>query len=192
MRTEIKRVYREALPKMKLVGKRYGEADKVNGFFGQKWSEWFANDWFAPLKTEAAEEPFPDCDAFIGLCRVKEGEPFQYWIGVFLPTDFPVPAGYDSVTLEAGDVGVAWVYGKEPDVYTACCLACLREHGMEWTCDSDGAKWCFERYVCPRFTQPDEQGNIILDLCYYVKETPFDHTENTAAAAAAANQVPST
>ena len=35
--------------------------------------------------------------------------------------------------------------------------------------DKDGVQWCFERYVCPRFTDPDEQGNVILDMCYYVK-----------------------
>ena len=23
--------------------------------------------------------------------------------------------------------------------------------------------WCFERYNCPRFTSPDNNGNIILD-----------------------------
>jgi hypothetical protein len=23
--------------------------------------------------------------------------------------------------------------------------------------------WCFERYNCPRFTTPDEKGNVILD-----------------------------
>lgn len=166
---EIKRVYRQSMPKMKLVGKCYREEDKANGTFGNKWGEWFENDWFSPLKMQDAGEPFADCDAFIGLCRVKEGEPFQYWIGVFLPVGFPVPEGYDSVTLEAGDIGVAWVYGKEPDIYTCCCLERLGENGMEWAADRDGVRWCFERYVCPRFTSPDELGNVILDMCYYVK-----------------------
>ena len=23
--------------------------------------------------------------------------------------------------------------------------------------------WCFERYNCPRYTTPDENGNVILD-----------------------------
>ncbi len=34
----------------------------------------------------------------------------------------------------------------------------------------DGAFWFFERYQCPRFTTPDEKGNVILDMCYFVKE----------------------
>ena len=166
---QIKRVYRQSMPHMKLVGKCYREGDRVNGTFGHKWNEWFQNAWFSPLTMPDTAEPFADCGAYIGLCRCKEGEPFQYWIGVFLPTDFPVPEGYDSVTLDAGDIGVAWVYGKKPDIYTYCCLERLKEDGMEWTADRNGVKWCFERYVCPRFTAPDEQGNVILDMCYYVK-----------------------
>ncbi len=35
--------------------------------------------------------------------------------------------------------------------------------------DSSGAWWFFERYVDPRFTKPDPQGNQILDICHYVK-----------------------
>ena len=31
------------------------------------------------------------------------------------------------------------------------------EHGPNW------GDWCFERYNCPRFTSPDEAGNVILD-----------------------------
>ena len=31
-------------------------------------------------------------------------------------------------------------------------------------------EWCFERYCCPRFTTPDEKGNIILDICFYLNK----------------------
>lgn len=166
---EIQRVYRQSMPAMKLVGKCYYEDEKINGTFAHRWSEWFEKDWFAPLQMAETTEPFEDSRAVIGLCRCKEGEPFAYWIGVFLPLDAPVPDGYDSVALDAGDIGVAWVYGKEPDIYTHCCLESLRDAGMEWTADANGVKWCFERYVCPRFTVPDEEGNVILDMCFSVK-----------------------
>lgn len=167
---EIKRVYSQSMPAMKLVGRRYTEADRQNGTFGCKWSEWFENDLFSPLKMPDTAEPFEDCDAYIGLCRMKEGEPFEYWIGVFLPPDFPVAEGYDSVLLDAGEIGVAWVCGKEPDIYFCCCLEKLKEAGLEWTADKNGVKWCFERYVRPRFLAPDENGDVILDMCYYVTE----------------------
>lgn len=167
---EIKRMYRQTLPAIKLVGKSYGDQDKTGGTFAGKWAEWFQNDWFAPLHIPGTAEPFEDCNAYIGLCRCKEGEPFHYWIGVFLPLDFAVPDGYDSVTLDAGEIGVAWIYGKEPDIYTYCCLNQLKtEIGFEWTANKDGVRWCFERYACPRFTEPDEKGNRILDMCFYGK-----------------------
>lgn len=76
---EIKRVYRQTMPAVKLVGRCYREEDKENGVFANKWGEWFQNDLFAPLQlSDAGEEPFEDCDAYIGLCRCKEGEPFQF------------------------------------------------------------------------------------------------------------------
>lgn len=167
---EIKRVYRQSIPAVKLVGRCYKEEDKVNGTFGSKWGEWFQNNLFAPLALLSAEAgPFEDCDAYIGLCRCKEGEPFQYWIGALMPPDAPVPDGYDSVSLDAGDLAVCWVYGKEPDIYTHCCLERLQEEGFEWTADRNGVMWCMERYACPRFTTPDSAGNVILDMCFYVK-----------------------
>ena len=45
----------------------------------------------------------------------------------------------------------------------------LEEEGFAWKADKDGVMWCFERYSCPRFTTPDEEGNVILDMCFYVK-----------------------
>lgn len=167
---EIKRVYRQELPELKLVGRCYGDADRVDGTFAQKWGEWFQENLFEPLKLpDRGEEPFEDCGAPIGLCRCREGEPFQYWIGMFVPPDAPVPEGYDSVSLDAGEIAVCWVYGREPEIYTHCCLSRLEEEGLAWTADKNGVKWCFERYSCPRFTSPDDGGNVILDMCFYVK-----------------------
>ena len=38
-------------------------------------------------------------------------------------------------------------------------LEAIRAKGMTRFEDN----WCFERYQCPRFTAPDENGNVILD-----------------------------
>lgn len=167
--SKIKKIYTQSLPAMKLVGKCYHEDEKQNGTFAAKWAEWFAKDWFSPLLLpEAAGEPFEDCNAYIGLCRCKEGEPFAYWIGVFMPLDAPVPDGYESVEFKACEIAVCWIYGKEPEIYSTCCLDALKQQGYEWTADRDGIRWCFERYVCPRFTQPDRDGNVILDMCFSI------------------------
>ena len=44
----------------------------------------------------------------------------------------------------------------------------MKKQGMEIISDEAGAYWFFERYTCPRFTTPDEDGNVILDICQYV------------------------
>ena len=46
-----------------------------------------------------------------------------------------------------------------------CCKECGRyaECGGRETC---GAYWCFERCGCPGFTEPDAEGNVILDQCF--------------------------
>ncbi|MGX6443548.1 hypothetical protein ACWM35_10045 [Neobacillus sp. K501] len=41
--------------------------------------------------------------------------------------------------------------------------------GYELETDEAGAWWFFERYGCPRFTTPDKDGNVILDICHFVK-----------------------
>ena len=56
------------------------------------------------------------------------------------------------------------LFGKEDKCWTK-----LNEDGYKVIADDEGACWFFERYGCPRFTTPDEKGNVILDICYYVK-----------------------
>ena len=39
---------------------------------------------------------------------------------------------------------------------------------MELWKDENGAIWSFENCLCPRYTTPDDNGNVILDYCYFV------------------------
>jgi hypothetical protein len=43
-------------------------------------------------------------------------------------------------------------------------MAAFTEQG--WNYSEKG--WFFERYNSPRFTVPDEKGNVILDICAYL------------------------
>lgn len=171
---DIVKVYRQEIPAMRFIGKEYGDADRVNGMFGAVWGTWFANNWFAPLENQIGDAwkgVYEDSDAYVGLMRWKEGEPFAYWVGMFAPADSPVPEGYASCDFPAAALGVCWVYGKEPEVYGIECKCgeSLSKENLTVVTDGEGAYWFFERYGCPRFTTPDEQGNIILDVCHYVK-----------------------
>lgn len=105
------------------------------------------------------------------MMRFKEGEPFEYWIGEFVLPDTKAPEGFLSLDFQESSLGVNWIYGKESEVFSFGdkCLEKITDAGMEIKSDNNGAVWSFERYGCPRFTTPDENGNIILDYCFFVK-----------------------
>lgn len=168
---KIIRTYRQKVPAMRFIGRKYLDADRVDGTFAAHWGEWFKQGWFEKLQsTFDPKALYEDGDATVGLMRWKEEEPFEYWIGVFCPEGTPVPEGFLSVDFPPATLGVAWVYGKEPEIYGQEyeCAETLKKQGMEIISDEAGAYWFFERYTCPRFTTPDEDGNVILDICQYV------------------------
>jgi len=174
MSVEIIKVYRQEVPALRFIGKKYGDNDRIDGMFGKHWGDWFQNGWFGLIEKQTNKDLksiYEDGDAYIGLMRWKEGEPFEYWIGIFMPENTPVPDGYEYHDFPKAALGVCWVHGKEPDIYM-----CeedygkkLKENGYEVIKDNENAQWFFERYACPRFTTPDENGKVILDICYYIK-----------------------
>lgn len=171
---EITNAYAQTLPATRFVGIKYGDADRVNGGFGSQWGEWFASSRFQKLEVLLKDEfskEYEDAAAYVGLMRWKEGEPFEYWIGMFLPVGIEVPEGYSHIDLPGGKLGVCWIHGPEGELYCKedKCAERLTKEGYEFVSDSEGAWWFFERYVCPRFTTPDEEGNVTLDICHFVK-----------------------
>ena len=169
---EIIKIYKQSMAVSRFIGKKYGDDDRVDGGFGARWDEWFTNGWFGEIKNQidkTAKTVCDDGDAPIGLQRWKNGEPFEYWIGIFTPEDTTVPEGYLSRDFPKSELGVCWVYGDDVFFYEPKCGEMLMNNGFEIVNDESDACWFFERCVSPRFTEKDEKGNIILDICYYVK-----------------------
>lgn len=171
---EIVKTYKQEIPATRFIGIKYSDKDRVNGVFASKWEEWFETGRFAKLEsflTDGFRDEYEDSDAYIGLMRFKEGEEFEYWIGMFLPEGTIAPEGYEYIDFPKSNLGVCWIYGLEPEIYCKEdeCAKKLSEEGYEIVSDKEGAYWFFERYVCPRFTNPDESGKVILDICYFVK-----------------------
>ncbi len=176
MSIEIIKVYKEHMPSLRFIGKCYTNVDKDG--FGHKWNEWFQKGWFDELKK--LDTPNDIENGCIGLMGCSEEESsFQYWIGMFFSQDTPVPDGYDYVDIPEGDIGTCWIYGKEKsgEIYGEIphnmCMEKLKENGMgncrdNFHGNSQKWYWFFERYNCPRFTTPDEKGNIILDYSMYI------------------------
>lgn len=114
-------VYQQSVPALAFVGRRYGDSDRMQGGFGHLWDEWFQNGWFAPyqhLIDESFLERYPEASAPVGLMRFLEGEPFEYWIGMFVPqANNATPEGTTRVELPKADFGIGWVEGDWCDVF---------------------------------------------------------------------------
>lgn len=170
----IVKCYKQQIPATRFIGKKYGDSDRVDGMFGKHWGDWFANGWFdvieKQLDGQSLKSVYEDGDAYIGLMRCKEGEPFEYWIGIFMPQGTEVPDGYDSIDFDAAALGVAWIKGPEAELYghEDECFQRMEQENMHMLPDKAGAWWFFERYGCPRFTTPDENGHVTLDICAFV------------------------
>ncbi|MCL2158512.1 MAG: GyrI-like domain-containing protein [Oscillospiraceae bacterium] len=168
----IVRVYRESLPAVRFVGKKYGEHDRAEGSFAAKWGEWFSSGWFSAVEKEIELIP-KECEggAYIGLMRQKNGN-FEYWIGMFAAAGSPVPLGFSYVDIPSGEIATAWIYGSQDngeiygkDAHDAC-LEKFADKGWQFADDS----YFFERYQCPRFTNADKDQKVILDYCIYLKK----------------------
>ncbi len=167
---EIVKVYRESLPNLRLIGKRYTEADRDEyGGFSVAWGKWFENDWFSPLEKLGS---LPEAEgAYMGCMRCIDE--FEYWIGMFFPEGTQVPDGYMYIDIPSGNIGTCWIYGSEDngeifgqEIYSMC-VSEIIDRG--WKLSKN--PWVFERYNCPRYTTRDEKGKVILDYCIYLQDS---------------------
>lgn len=159
---EITKVYREQLPAVRLIGRKYGKKDADDsGAFAGIWEQWFQEGLFAPL--DALPLAGPEPGAYLGFMQLTPE--LEYWIGVFCQEGTVPPDGYEALDIEPSDLGVCWIQGPEEEVYgrEQACIDALRDAGM------NPIIRCMERYQCPRFTTPDDQGRVILDLCFFLE-----------------------
>ncbi len=154
MAVKIVEVKQETWPKARLIGKKYE--------CGPNWGEWWANNWFEVLESMPC---LPlNGDAYIGAVHIVNSMP-EHWIGMFFSVDTEVPEGFEYVDIEPMVYAVCYLQDQDGsgDFYTMdthdMCLEELKAQGLKRKEDD----WCFERYNCPRFTTPDEDGNVILD-----------------------------
>ena len=179
MAIEIVRVYREHFPALRFIGKCYTNADRDSaGGFGSQWGKWFEKGWFDELaKLSVLQGVESGSLGFMG-CGENENS-FQYWIGFFFPENTPVPEGFSSVDVPAGDVGVCWIKGNAEtrelygEVPHNMCMEKLKENGMGVLRDNlkggtEKWHWFFERYNCQRFTEKAADGTVILDYGMYI------------------------
>lgn len=173
---EIVKAYTQTLPSVRFIGKKYSDTDRVDGGFGFAWKDWMDNESFKPIIESAGgqlilDQLYEDGDACLGLMRYKPEEPFQYWIGLFTPESTIVPEGYEYVDFHHSHLGICWYLGQEPDIYGKEDLAMQKLEGQGYKCvtDEQEAFWFFERYSPKRFNVKDSDGNVVLDIGFFIE-----------------------
>ncbi len=163
------KVYKEEYPALKLIGKRYTDQDRdPSGSFASYWELHFRENWNDVLTQIKHVDGISE--DLVGAMRINESGTFEYWIGALFAPDAQVPDIFQSAHIPAGPLGVCWLYGndKNGELYSTeasdLAMSALKQQG--WNFSDKG--WFFERYNCPRFTTPDEEGNVILDVCAYL------------------------
>ena len=163
---KIIKTFKENIPVMRFIGKKYDDIGH--------WEEWWQNGWFDLLENAMGGADkilglWENGGGYVGVERRTETGEFSYYIGMFTPENTPVPDGFLHIDFSNLSLGTCWIYGKESEVHdTSACKQKLIENGMRIWQDEKGAEWSFENCLCPRYTTPDDKGNIILDYCYFV------------------------
>ena len=150
------------MPKVLVVGKsievdwtKIHEHNPIPAF----WDECFREGMFKKL--EAMEDHVYD-PAYVGYMTME-----KYVCGMLMKLGCPTPGeGFTVDEILPSKVAVGWVKGHEKDVFMNAhklTEKSLEEWGYRY---NPACKWAMEFYNCPRFTEKDEDGRVILD--YYI------------------------
>ncbi|MFY9166475.1 MAG: GyrI-like domain-containing protein [Limnochordia bacterium] len=127
------------------------------------WHQCFDDGTFATLETLREYHVAED---YVGWIGDWGEESFTYICGMLMKPEVPVPEGFEGRILPAGRAAVAWIKGQEAEVLFAAhtvTMEALLGKGYEY---DQAAGWSMELYNCPRYTEPDAKGELILD--YYI------------------------
>ena len=81
---KIIRTYRQKVPAMRFIGRKYLDADRVDGTFAAHWGEWFKQGWFEKLQsTFDPKALYEDGDATVGHA-LERRRALRVLIGVFV------------------------------------------------------------------------------------------------------------
>ncbi len=157
------------LPKIYVIGKelRYSMDAHMKGDnrIGALWNQCFAEELFTTLEKQA---DFIFDPAYVGVMLDwgKGDGDFSYVCGMLFKEGASVPEGCVIKEIDATKAAVSWIQGK--DINDICSQAheMTQKKMREQNLPCDQTTWCMEFYNCPRYTTPDENGEIILD--YYI------------------------
>lgn len=154
------------MPAIRVIGKGIRmNMDMKENPIPALWEECFAKGAFKALEGMHGQIVEKD---YVGLiCDwSKETKAYTYICGMIMNSGCPVPEGFTYRDFPASAVAIGWVQGPEKDNYKDAHVLTLYELERRGFKTNDGAGWWMELYNCPRFTQPQPNGEVILD--YYI------------------------
>ncbi len=157
------------IPLLKVIGKsvrpHFPDIQGPNNPLPVFWDQCFADGTMGVLDGMVEQQWDPGYVGWMGEWD-DTSQTFLYMVGMLMHPDAPVPAGFVDRVVEPCQAFVAWVHGPESSVYMAThplTEQAMKEQGYSY---DNAAGWSMELYNCPRFTEPDANGEIIID--YYL------------------------
>lgn len=176
---ELVRLKIEKLPAICVVGKQMKikmsdlqTANPIPGF----WDRCHSDGTFTILESH---EDFIYDPSYVGCivnCDMTAGT-MEYLCGMLMKCECPVLSEEFIVKqIDECEVAVGWVQGDSADVFANGYTLTAEGLKREGYIADYLSGWWLESYNCPRFTNPDEKGNIILDYylpCKRMNEAAF-------------------
>jgi len=174
------KTYKHGIPALRFIGKKYWEANLsykakaisynlktwcYHGLFDVIERQLLINQPDKEIKTL-----YEGADSYTGLVVNCGTEVFDYWIGMFMPEDTPVPQGYEKIDFPKSSLAVCRVYGKKNFIinYDTECRKRLADEGIELKEDLESKAVFFQRFLWRDFFKEDEYGNRVLEYCYFI------------------------
>lgn len=156
------------MPDVLLVGKAIrhtrGEMAKGDNPIPAFWSRCFADGTFPALE---AQGDFVYNHGYAGVMTDWDSayNGFCYVVGMLMKPGADVPQGFVSYPLDATRIATGWIQGKDAADVGEKAYAYTEQavYSNGYRCNQ--MKWCMELFTHPRYTTPDENGNIIMDYC---------------------------
>lgn len=154
------------LPEVRIMGKAiYPIMDNNENPIPAFWGKCFNDGTFKKLEELKEHHIDSSYVGWMGDWDTSTGK-FTYICGMLMKPGTPIPEGFIYRDVPASTVAIGWIQGLEEDVYSAAHELTLKAMEEEGYKIDESASWCMELYNCPRFTEPDENGEVILD--YYI------------------------
>ncbi|MGE5530118.1 MAG: GyrI-like domain-containing protein [Patescibacteria group bacterium] len=153
------------LPAMRIIGKTIRPNLMNENPIPAFWDQCFGDGTLTAL--EGLPESLLD-SAYVGWMSDYNADDgtFTYLCGMLMKPGTAAPEGLVFRDVPACTVAIGWIQGPEKETYPVAhdyTQKALEEQGYKVDEEAD---WCMELYACPRFTQPNEAGEVILD--YYI------------------------